>query len=64
MNGTVYVLQGESAQLDEQSILAINDLGPVGQSFNRASLSLVDGRIYAHTIRQLICIEEPASTAK
>ncbi len=56
MNGTVYVIRWNAEKLDEKAIIAINDLGPVGQSFNRASLSFADGRIYAHTIRELICI--------
>ncbi len=35
---------------------AISDLGPVGQSWNRSSLSHSRGLPYAHTIRELICI--------
>jgi hypothetical protein len=42
---------------DENAIVAINDLGPVGRSFNRASLSIAGGRLFAHTIRELICID-------
>ncbi len=57
MNGTVYVLNAAAAKWDESAIVAINDLGPVGQSFNRASLSYANGRLYAHTIREIICIE-------
>ena len=56
MNGTVYVLNADAERWDENAIVAINDLGPVGRSFNRASLSFAGGRLYAHTIRQLICI--------
>ncbi len=57
MSGTVYVLRADCEKLDEQAIVAINDLGPVGQSWNRASLSYADGRLYAHTIREVICVE-------
>ncbi|TWU06463.1 outer membrane protein assembly factor BamB family protein [Stieleria varia] len=56
MNGTVYVLNASAPEWDENAILAINDLGPVGQSFNRAGLTFADGRVFAHTIRHLICI--------
>lgn len=56
MNGTVYVIDADAEHLDENAIVSINDLGPVGQSFNRASLSFAGGRFYAHTIRELICI--------
>lgn len=56
-NGTVYVLRWNDEILDENSVVAINDLGPAGEAFTRASLSSSDGRIYAHTIRELICID-------
>ena len=58
MSGTVYVLKWNAEQLNEHAILAINDLGPVGQSWNRASLSCAQGRLYAHTIGAVICIED------
>ena len=56
MNGTVFVLQADAKKLDQKAILAINDLGPAGGSWNRASLSYSDGKLYAHTIKQVICI--------
>jgi len=58
MNGTVYVIRWNARKLTEQAIVAINDLGPAGQSFNRAGISFAHGRAYAHTIRELICISE------
>ena len=61
MNGTVYVLKADADKLDEKTIIGINDLGPVGKSFHRASLSLAGHRAYAHTIRQIICIEKSAA---
>ena len=42
---------------DDIQVVGINDLGPVGRSFNRASISYAGGRLYAHTIRELICID-------
>lgn len=56
MNGTVYVIDWNAPKLDEVAILSINDLGPAGKSYTRASLFFDGGRIYAHTIRELICI--------
>jgi hypothetical protein len=56
MSGTVYVVDHDADVLDEKAIVAINDLGPIGQSWNRASLSFADGRVFAHTIREVICI--------
>jgi outer membrane protein assembly factor BamB len=56
MSGTVYVIRHGVDELNEKAVAAINDLGPAGQSWTRASLSFSDGRIFAHTIRELICI--------
>ncbi len=42
--------------LDQSAIVAINDLGRVGQAWNRASLSYARGNLFAHTIREVICI--------
>lgn len=56
MNGTVYVIDWNAAKLDESAVVAINDLGPAGRSYTRASLSFAAGHVFAHTIRELICI--------
>jgi outer membrane protein assembly factor BamB len=56
MNGTIYIINWKADALDEKSIIAINDLGPIGQSYNRASLSFANGKACAHTIKELICI--------
>jgi hypothetical protein len=55
--GTVYCLKWNSAKLDEKAIASINDLGPSGATWTRASFSFSNGKLYARTIRQLICIE-------
>ncbi|MCP4507916.1 MAG: alpha/beta hydrolase fold domain-containing protein [Fuerstiella sp.] len=56
MNGTVYVLMWQAEKLNENAIAAINDLGPAGHSWTRSSLSFGNSTIFAHTIRELICI--------
>ena len=56
LNGTVYVIDAEAEQLDLSAILAINDLGPAGKTYTRSSLTFANGRIYARTIRSLICL--------
>ncbi len=57
MNGTVYVIKWKADKLDENALISINDLGLAGQAWTRASLSFADGRIYAHTIKEVICIK-------
>lgn len=56
LNGTVYVIDAAVNKLDQQAIVSLNDLGEVGKSYNRASLSFAGGKLFAHTIRELICI--------
>ena len=56
MNGTVYVVKWNAPVLDEDAIVAINDLGPAGKSWTRASLSFDGEHVFAHTIGELICI--------
>ena len=56
MSGTVYVIKWNSEVLNGDAVVAINDLGPVGKSWSRASLSTANGKIYAHTIREVICV--------
>ena len=56
MSGNVYVLRHAAETLDENALVSINDLGRIGQSWTRASISYSKGRLYAHTIGKLICI--------
>ncbi len=56
MTGTVYVIDWNAETLDETAVIAINDLGPAGRSYQRGSLSFANGKIFAHTIQELICI--------
>tara|TARA_R110002072_G_scaffold145460_1_gene291899 strand:+ start:27925 stop:30336 length:2412 start_codon:yes stop_codon:yes gene_type:complete len=58
MSGNVYVLRHAAETLDENALISINDLGPIGQSWTRASISYSNGKLYAHTISKLICIGE------
>ena len=57
-NGTIYVIDWDAEVLDEKAVVAINDLGPAGEAYTRASLSFSGGQAFAHTIRELICIGE------
>ena len=58
MAGTVYVIRWGSEKLNEDAIIAINDLGPVGGAWNRASLSYANDSLFAHTIDGLIRIDK------
>lgn len=56
MSGMVYVLRADSETLDENALTAVNDLGPTNRTWTRSSLSFANNRIYARTIKELICI--------
>ena len=56
MTGMVYTLRWNAEQLDEQALVSISDLGPASQTWSLSSLSYADGRLYARTLKELICI--------
>lgn len=56
MIGMVYVLQWNATTLDDKALLSISDLGPATQTWSLSSLSYADGKIYARTLKELICI--------
>jgi outer membrane protein assembly factor BamB len=57
VTGTVHVLDTDRERLTPESIVATNDLGPGGETWTLASLSFANGRLYAHTMREILCIE-------
>ncbi|MFT5465209.1 MAG: outer membrane protein assembly factor BamB [Verrucomicrobiales bacterium] len=58
MNGTVFVVKAGTESFDEDALVSVNDLGPAGEAFTRSSISFGNGRVFARTIRELICIGE------
>ncbi|MBM83420.1 MAG: hypothetical protein CMJ78_22915 [Planctomycetaceae bacterium] len=56
MIGMVYVLRADSEFLDDEVLVSISDLGPATKTWTLSSLSYSDGRIYARTLKELICI--------
>jgi outer membrane protein assembly factor BamB len=56
MIGMVYVLKWNAPVLDEKALVSISDLGPAGKTWSLSSLSYHDGKIYARTMKELICV--------
>lgn len=56
MIGMVYVLKWNAEKLNEDALVSISDLGPAGETWSLSSLSFADGRLYARTLKELICI--------
>jgi len=44
--------------LDENALLAINDLGPSGETWSLNTPSYSDGRIYHRSLKELVAIGE------
>jgi outer membrane protein assembly factor BamB len=58
VTGMVYAINGAAEVLDETALLAINDLGPAEETWTLSGLSYANGRLYARTLKELICIGE------
>lgn len=58
MNGTVYVIDAFAETLDTSALVAINDLGPAGETWTLASFSYAEGRLWMHTMKEVFCISE------
>ena len=59
MNGTVFVIDTKRERFDEGSLVAVNDLGPAGETWNLSQFTYAHGRLYAHTMKEVICIGHP-----
>ena len=58
MNGMTYVIDWQAETLNGDAVVAINDLGPLGESWTRSSITFSNGRLFAQSIRSLVCIKE------
>jgi hypothetical protein len=56
MLGITYVVDSRAKMLDESAVIAINDLGPSGETWSLNSISYSNGRLYHRTAKELISI--------
>lgn len=56
MLGITYVLDGRAKVLDETALLAVNDLGPVGDTWSVNSLSYAGGKLFHRSMKEVVCI--------
>jgi hypothetical protein len=56
MVGVVYIVDAQAAVLDDKALLAVGDLGPLGQTWSLNSLSYSQGKLYDRTSNAAICI--------
>lgn len=56
MLGVTYVIEGYAKVLDEKALLAVNDLGPAGQTWSLNAISYANGRLYHRSLKEVVCI--------
>ncbi len=61
-SGLVYVIDANASQFDAAALLALNDIGPAGQTWSANSLSYSAGRIYHRSAAELLCFGAQATT--
>jgi hypothetical protein len=54
--GLTYVIDARAAVLDEHALLAVNDLGPLGETWSMSSPSYSDGMLYHRSLKELVAI--------
>jgi len=55
MAGVVYVVDWTAPRLNEKALISASDLGPAGETWSLSSLTFAGGRLYARTLKELIC---------
>jgi hypothetical protein len=55
MLGITYVIDAKAKVLDQKALLAVNDLGPSGETWSLNSLSYANGRLYHRSLKELVC---------
>jgi outer membrane protein assembly factor BamB len=58
MVGMVYVLKWNADSLDESALISISDLGRAGETWALSGFAYADGKIFARTLKEMICIGE------
>jgi len=56
MTGTVYVIDTRAKQLNGDALVAINDLGPTGETWTLSQFSHSHSRLFIRTMKEVICI--------
>jgi hypothetical protein len=56
MLGITYVIDSKAPVMDEKALLAVNDLGPFGETWSLNSLSYSRGRLYNRSLKEVVCI--------
>ena len=58
MVGMVYALKWNAPVLNEEALVSWSDLGLAGETWSLSGLAYANGRLYARTLKELLCIGE------
>jgi hypothetical protein len=58
MLGITYVIDTKAAVLDQKAIIAVNDLGPLGDTWSLSGPSYAKGLLYHRSAKELVAIEK------
>jgi hypothetical protein len=56
--GVTYVVDATAATLDAAALVAVNDLGPLGETWSLSGPTFVGGVLYHRSSRELVAIRE------
>ena len=62
--GTVYVVDIAVGDLDQRALVAVNDLGPLGDCWSMSGPSCADGVLYHRSARELVAIGGASSASR
>ena len=57
VTGTVYVIDTTKPFKNGEALVAVNDLGKANKTWTLSTFSYSKGRLYTHTMKEIICIE-------
>ncbi|WP_182866831.1 outer membrane protein assembly factor BamB family protein [Stieleria mannarensis] len=57
VTGTVYVIDTDIDALTPEALVSVNDLGTGGETWTLATVTYANERLYAHTMKEILCIE-------
>lgn len=59
-SGLVYVIDASKPAFGPGAFVALNNLGPVGETWSANSVSFADGQLFHRTAAELICVGSPS----
>ena len=59
MLGVTYVINTKVTTLDQRALVAVNDLGPLGETWSLSGPSYANGMLYHRSVKEIVAITKP-----